>query len=160
MIASIIPGRVRIRDARFTDPDLSATATALLREYPGIQRVTANLSTGSLLIEYDPERLDPEAAQQALAQIDPEGAQWLEERSRGGPEQDGPEAAGPLAGIDREAWEYLAMTAAFVICTGSAVLRSKGLHIYSGLSLAGMTIGHMFKYRRQLAGRFKNLAGE
>lgn len=61
------------------------------------------------------------------------------------------------AAANKEALEYLGMTAAFVLCTSSAFLRSKGLHIYSGISLAGMTLSHIFKYRHRLAGRFRNL---
>lgn len=48
--------------------------------------------------------------------------------------------------------------AAFVISTGSAFLRSKGLHIYSGILLAGVTLSPIYKYRHRLAAHFRILA--
>ncbi len=62
-----------------------------------------------------------------------------------------------LGQINKDAAEYLAMTGAFIVCTGSAALRSKGLHIYSGLTLAGLTVQHLYKYRKRLLAYFKYL---
>lgn len=166
MIASFIPGRVRIRNPRFKDPDLASTAVTLLREHPCVTRATANPSTGGLLIEYDPAKLDLEAAQQALEMIDPEAMDWFNTMSQAGSAQcaEAPEGGAgrqpaPWANLaaNREAVEYLGMLTAFVVCTGSAFLRSKGLHIYSGISLAGMTLNHIYKYRKSLLGRFRSL---
>lgn len=171
MIVSFIPGRVRIRNPRFKDPDTSSTAATLLREHPCVIRVTTNTTTGGLLIEYDPDKLDPEAAQHALGLIDPEALDWFNTRNQASPEsacegddpvgENGPMAVPsspwPALAANKEALEYLGMTAAFILCTGSAFLRSKGLHIYSGISLAGMTLSHIYKYRHRLACRFKNL---
>lgn len=166
MIASFIPGRVRIRNPRFKDPDLASTAVTLLREHPCVTRATVNSTTGGLLIEYDPEKLDLEAAQQALEMIDPEALDWFNTMNQAGPERPAevPEGGGgrqpapwPALAANREALEYLGMLTAFVVCTGSAFLRSKGLHIYSGISLAGMTLSHIYKYRKSLLGRFRSL---
>jgi hypothetical protein len=165
MIASFIPGRVRIRNPQFKDPDLAATAVTLLREHPCVLKATVNSTTGGLLIEYEPEKMDMEAARQALEMIDPEAMDWFQTMNQAGPNQpDEALATGevrrlaPALAANREALEYLGMLAAFVVCTGSAFLRSKGLHIYSGISLAGMTLNHIYKYRQSLLGRFKRLA--
>lgn len=171
MIASFIPGRVRIRNPRFKDPDLASTAVTLLREHPCVLKATANSTTGGILIEYDPEKLDLEAARQALEMIDPEAMDWFEAMNRpGGPEPAEAPACGcgtaKLRGVpapwaamaaNREALEYLGMVVAFAACTGSAFLRSKGLHIYSGISLAGMTLNHIYKYRKSLLCRLRSL---
>lgn len=171
MIVSFIPGRVRIRNPRFKDSDTASTAATLLREHPCVIRVTTNSTTGGLLIEYDPEKLDPPAAQEALELIDPEALDWFNTRNQAGPDsaresyvpadENSPTASpsSPWPGLaaNKEALEYLGMTAAFVLCTGSAFLRSKGLHIYSGISLAGMTLSHIYKYRHRLVCRFKNM---
>lgn len=167
MICSFIPGRVRIRTPRFKDPDLASTAATLLREQPCVRKVTANPETGSLLIEYDPEKLDMEAALKVLEQIDPEGLEWFlaqnqvtaEEGCDGLPEDflDEVGDCGCFSMSNKEAVEYAAMVGAFVVCTGSAFLRSKGLHLYSGLSLAGLTLNHIYKYRRSLLARFRSL---
>ncbi len=105
-----------------------------------------------------------------MKEIDPEGAAWLEEAC-GAREAEGdlaepgeisetrepmaPVFAQALAGsLKKEAVEYAAMTTAFVICTSSAFLRSKGLHVYSGLTWAGLTLQHMYKYRQRLLKAF------
>jgi|GEM_PF-3926022 len=164
MIASFIPGRVRIRNPRFKDPETASTAAALLREHPCVKEVTAHPTTGGLLIEYDPEKLDMESALQALEQIDPEGLECFraQEKDRGGQTEDLTDAdmlkfaprLRPISATQKEALEYLAMIGVFVVCTGSAFLRSKGLHVYSGLSLAGMTVSHIYKYRTKLKKTF------
>jgi len=178
MITSFIPGRVRIRLASLKDPETAANIEALISSHRGIDKAVANPVTGGLLIEYDPAALALETARQALQAIDPGGADWLEEyetASRGGhPAETSPisldinldanERCGcrppfPLhfRSINKDAMEYLAMTGAFVICTGSAALRAKGWHIYSGLTLAGLTVQHIYKYRKRLLTFFKCL---
>ena len=178
MITSFIPGRVRIRHARLKDPETAANIAALISSHPGVDKAVANPVTGGLLIEYDPAELDLETARQALQTIDPDGADWLEEyeaASRGGqPAEaqpislninlDADEGCGgrppfplQLRSMNKDAMEYLAMTGAFVVCTGSAALRSKGWHIYSGLTLAGLTVQHIYKYRKRLLAYFNNL---
>lgn len=103
MIVSFIPGRVRIRNPRFKDHDTASTAATLLREHPCVIRVTTNPTTGSLLIEYDPDKLDPAAAQQALGLIDPEALDRFNAQLQAGPESamegDAPvDETGPMAG--------------------------------------------------------------
>jgi len=167
MICSFIEGRVRLRDPRFKNEETAAMLTALLLERPGIIAARANPRTGSLLIEYDPETLDQEEALKALKMIDPEGAAWLEACSAPAGleevEETDLEAAPQLpaflqaamkGGPRQEAVEYAALSLAFVVCTSSAFLRSKGLHVYSGLTLAGLTLQHVYKYRRRLMRMF------
>ncbi|MDR1044368.1 MAG: hypothetical protein LBP33_04515 [Candidatus Adiutrix sp.] len=171
MINSFIPGRVRIRDARFQDPETCAKVRAFLKSRPWLKKVSANPATGGLLIEYDPKKLNMEEALRDLAAVDPEGAAWIREQTApeaeagaGGEEieDDGdPPAGQPLgpAGLSPEAAEYLALSGAFVVCASSAFLRSKGLHVYSGLTLAGLTIQHVYKYRKRLLALFRGPAG-
>ena len=84
MIVSFIEGRVRLRHQALTDESTLESMTSATREYPGIRKVTANVRTGSLLIEYDAEMIPAEmllSASQALeaqffpAQEQPEAPQ-------------------------------------------------------------------------------------
>ena len=166
MITSFINGRVRLRDPRFKDEEVCASVEALLKDHPSVISVKANPRTGGVLIEYDPETLSPDEAKQALTAVVPEGAQWLEdyECAMGGcsvavdlggvnltlpPPSPGFRFGGGRR-ISPEAAEYLTMTGAFVVCTSSAFLRSKNLHVYSGLTLAGLTIQHIWKFRKRI----------
>lgn len=166
MITSFINGRVRLRDPRFKDEETCAVLEELLKDHPGVTRVTANPRTGGLLIEYDPDRVSLDEAKRLLTAAAPEGAQWLEdyECALGGcsiavnlrgedmtlPPPPSP-GFGGFRRLSPEAAEYLTMTGAFIVCTGSAFLRSKNLHIYSGLTLAGLTAQHIWKFRKRIA---------
>ena len=149
MITSFIPGRIRIRHAALKDPETASSLAAGLNSHPGVNRAIANPVTGGLLIEYDPASVDMESARQALKAIAPEGEDWLEEY---GTVQPFPIRPGRS---NKDAAEYLAMIGAFIVCSGSAALRSKGLHVYSGLTLAGLTVQHLYKYRKRLLASFK-----
>ena len=167
MITSFINGRVRLRDPRFKDEEVCATVEALLRDHPSVISVKTNPRTGGVLIVYDPDRLSLDEARQTLAAIVPEGGQWLEDYEcamggcsvavdLGGADITLPPPPAPgfrFRGgrrISPEAAEYLTMTGAFVVCTGSAFLRSKNLHVYSGLTLAGLTVQHIWKFRKRI----------
>ncbi|MDR1922564.1 MAG: hypothetical protein LBS31_12620, partial [Candidatus Adiutrix sp.] len=139
MITSFINGRVRLRDERFKDSETSAAAAAAVETCPAVTRVAANPRTGSLLIEYDPARMDMEAARAALLSFCPEGAARLDDEagegsgaafSKGGLADF---LGGGCAGgrFNKQAWEYAALLSAFAVCAGSAFLRSKGLHVQS-----------------------------
>lgn len=136
MICSILPGRVRLRSRRFKNAEAVASLIPFLESQPGVLSVENNPNTGSLLVRFDPDQVDREATLAALS--------FLEEGD------ESPEVSGPL-GLNKEAAEYVAMLGAFVVCLSSGFLRSKGLHIYSGLTLAGLTVQHVVKYRGRLA---------
>jgi hypothetical protein len=152
------------------DPETVSGIAAGLNSHPGVKLVVANPLTGGLLIEYDPARVDMESARQALQAIAPAGEDWLEEygAARRGSMPlatvepdiscDGSQSCSPRPGrISKDAAEYLTMTGAFAVCAGSAALRSRGWHIYSGLTLACLTVQHLYKHRKRLLAYFRNL---
>ena len=154
MICSFIPGRIRLRSPRFKDAETVAALTALLKDQPGFISLENNLSTGSLLLRYDPEKVNQEAALAALDLLENEDGQTappVDDETACG--CTGPELMEKLR-RNKDAVEYVSMIGAFIVCTSSAFLRSKGLHVYSGLALAGLTIQHVVKYRRRLAAIF------
>ena len=60
MIVSFCPGRVRLRFRELKDKTTAETASARIRETPGITGVEVNARTGSILIEYDMQALPTE----------------------------------------------------------------------------------------------------
>lgn len=60
MIVSFCPGRVRLRFRELKDKTTAETASARIRETPGITGVEVNARTGSILIEYDTQVLPTE----------------------------------------------------------------------------------------------------
>ena len=60
MIVSFCPGRVRLRFRELKDKSTADTASARIRETPGITNVEVNAITGSILIEYDTHILPTE----------------------------------------------------------------------------------------------------
>lgn len=53
LLVSAIDGRIRLRDARFRNPQVSERAECLLRGNPAVRHACCNQRTGSLLVEYD-----------------------------------------------------------------------------------------------------------
>lgn len=155
MICSFIPGRIRLRSPRFREADNVSALVAILKEQPGMLKIENNPNTGSLLIHYDPEKIDQESALKALALLQTDEERLADDESE--PESDCSEAALSLPQINKEAVEYLGMIGAFAVCTSSAFLRSKGLHVYSGLALAGLTVQHIYKYRKRLQRLLSNI---
>lgn len=146
MICSFIPGRIRLRSPSFMDEETVATVMDMLKSQPGLLSVENNLNTGSLLIRYDPVKVDQQAAMAALELLS-EDENQAEETEPAALSQ----ASWPPVNLSKDAVEYVSMIGAFIVCTSSAFLRSKGLHVYSGLALAGLTVQHLLKYRKRLA---------
>ena len=69
MISSYFPGRIRLRSGAFKDEALLLKAQELLRSIPALaaalKSIQTNLATGSVLIEYDPEKFSLEQGQKA-----------------------------------------------------------------------------------------------
>lgn len=57
MIASFTEGRVRLRAAALRDPEKLRQVEDTIRSQDGVLHTLANPRTGSLLVEYDPERI-------------------------------------------------------------------------------------------------------
>jgi hypothetical protein len=61
MVASFIDGRIRIRDEAFIRRSLAVGVQDALLENRGITRALVNRRTGSLLVIYDPAKMNGEA---------------------------------------------------------------------------------------------------
>ncbi|MGE5619932.1 MAG: HMA2 domain-containing protein [Sphingomonadaceae bacterium] len=61
VIVHSIPGRIRVRlDKSSRSPDFMRTLVETLSAVEGVNRVEANPATGSVLLLYDPQVMDPE----------------------------------------------------------------------------------------------------
>jgi hypothetical protein len=154
MITSFIPGRIRLREARLKDPDFAAAMAAALKTQTGVTKASANPVTGGLLLEYDQDKVDTESVLTALATVDPDGFDEFLKHLADLETRGGSPGFLPAVGANYEIAEYATLFLSFVICASSAFLRSKGLHVYSGLSLAGLTVQHVLKYRKRLQAIF------
>ncbi len=57
MITSFFPGRLRLRAPIFREADLVGKALPIVRKNAAVKNVENNLLTGSVLIEYDPDKV-------------------------------------------------------------------------------------------------------
>jgi hypothetical protein len=63
------PGRLRVRaEVLRNDAELAARVTEALDGVPGISRVTHNAQTGSVLVEYEPGLVEPDAIAERIAE--------------------------------------------------------------------------------------------
>ena len=60
MVTSFFPGRIRLRAPVFKEADLVEKAIGILRKFPALKNVENNLLTGSVLIEYDADKVPME----------------------------------------------------------------------------------------------------
>ncbi len=60
MVTSFFPGRVRLRAPVFKDKLIVDTALKILRQSDAVKNVENNIKTGSVLLEYDPNRVPVE----------------------------------------------------------------------------------------------------
>lgn len=56
-VTSCIEGRIRLRHSALQEPENAQLLKQFLAALPGMQNVAVNPRTGSLLLEYDPEKL-------------------------------------------------------------------------------------------------------
>ena len=57
MVTSFFPGRIRLRAPVFKESDLVEKAVGILRKFPALKNIENNLLTGSVLIEYEADKV-------------------------------------------------------------------------------------------------------
>lgn len=60
MITSFIPGRIRFRSPIFQDSDIYSAVFPIIKNLREITSFSYNQKTGSLLVQYDPEKIPVE----------------------------------------------------------------------------------------------------
>ena len=57
MVTSFFPGRIRLREAVFKDSVIVQECTKILKCSDAVKNISSNCNTGSILLEYDPEKV-------------------------------------------------------------------------------------------------------
>ncbi|MDR2351863.1 MAG: hypothetical protein LBF22_01660 [Deltaproteobacteria bacterium] len=149
MIASIIPGRLRLRSEDFKDPQMSLEH---IKSCPGITSVTHNPRTGSLLIFFDVDNLDPVETLNLLGKLDPAALETylqskneLEESLKN---QGNPSSKHLENKIDLT--EIISLSCALLTLIISGFSGSKKYHIFVGMFFVELIAKHIYKYRKKL----------
>ncbi|MDR0356298.1 MAG: heavy-metal-associated domain-containing protein [Deltaproteobacteria bacterium] len=165
MIVSFVNGRIR---ARLTGLKGRQAPTIPTESLKGVNNLTINPRTGSVLLEYDPDSVSVETIAAYLEPFDPEGAvalrnpHLLKPKSIFGAPVEIPEdlldesfreqMAKPVRkrGSASATAEMINLGTAFLSCVISAFWGSKKTHAYLGLGL-GLLLGqHVWKHRRRM----------
>ncbi len=146
MICSFIDGRVRIRAAALKDPAKMALVESAVKEQPGVHTAVANLRTGSLLVEYDPQVISREMLTMA--------AQALEAQLGEAPqtEKTGKNRAQCRRGRSNllpAKTEMALLTAAFGLTLAGGIINTR-LHVVAGLLFSLFAANHIYCRRGRL----------
>lgn len=148
LIASSLPGRLRLRHRALRDPEQLAKLRAALALWPGVLALEPNARAGSLLIHYDPLRPEPQpfderavTAAQDLLGIRSAGA------GVGHRHVDRP-AGLPRVKVNR--WAKQGMLASLAVSLALAAAGSKTWHAIAGIAfLHGLAV-HLWIHRQRL----------
>lgn len=58
IVSSYFPGRIRLRSPALLDADIQNAVVRAAKKFPQIHTLSVNEKTGSVLIGYDPEKVD------------------------------------------------------------------------------------------------------
>ncbi|MDR1041909.1 MAG: hypothetical protein LBR80_17440 [Deltaproteobacteria bacterium] len=174
MIVSSIPGRIRLRADAFKDPDLPLDDLA---RCPGVIDYVMNTLTGSLLVEYDPETLDPAGAVRLLNRLDPgalqQYAEYIQKKgldpaslfsgkraasparatAAAGPEppEGSPPGTGRERGSEAELWnEVVGFGISLAALAVSGFLGARKIHVMAGMFLIEVAAKHAWRYRKRI----------
>lgn len=57
IVTSFFPGRIRLREAVFKDPVIVEECIKILKSSDAVKNIQNNYTTGSVLLEYDPDKI-------------------------------------------------------------------------------------------------------
>ena len=138
MIASFIDGRVRLRTEALKNPETLSVVENAVKAREGVLSTRANPRTGSLLVEYDPERISREDLLVAAELLNKE----LGLSSESGKEK------GPLLRLCEPRSELLLLGGSLGI-TLLGGLVSKRLHLAAGGAFLLFCGKHLYDRRRR-----------
>jgi hypothetical protein len=133
MYISYIPGRVRIR---LKDYVLVERIAQMVQNMPGMQEITINPKTGSLLVLYDKHLLDEKNLKKLIETYMPQVAK-LKPTS-------GNKSENPMKMVKK------GMLASLGLSLSSVLLDQEEFHIVMGLLFLGFLSYHIFTYRKRL----------
>lgn len=135
MIVSFTPGRVRVRDNAFKDVAALVKIIKYFKELGGVSSVESNPVSGSILVKYDAGKI-PSHSVSAFAsyvkKAEPSLARYMKQEKKEG------------KAFNR------AMAASLAVCLLSPAAGMMRLHVYSALFFTGLSLKHMYDYRKQI----------
>lgn len=129
MLASHIPGRLRVRDRALRGAASERLAVAV-GGLPGVREAVANPVAGSLLVSYDPAALDLAAL---LAALGPAARAGAEER---------------MPALPARKLIHAGMVATFGLSVAAALAGATRAHVVLGLAFGGLVVVHVINNRR------------
>lgn len=139
MIASFMEGRVRLRTDALKDPEKLRMVEDTIKSQNGVLSTLANPRTGSLLVEYDPERIPKETLLMAAGMLEKELGLCPEEPRRGK----------KMLQIINPGAELLLLTGTLGFSMLGGVV-NKRLHVAAGVLFLLLCGKHLYSRRRSL----------
>jgi len=150
LIASVIDGRIRLRDPRLKDSGLISRITSALAKQPGIEEVIPNPRVGSLLVRYETGLIASPKVAEVLERLLP-GARRPEAASApSGSKPPGRSGASPCLPLSRRQCTHLGMMVSLAGSLAALTVKSKTLHVQLGILFVAFSLIHMFDKRQRL----------
>ncbi len=143
-IVSCIEGRIRLRHPALRDPENARLLRPILEGLPGMSTVAVNPRTGSLLLEYDPERLSMKDLLESASGL--EAALSVPEIRPGA----GGKGVAVCAGVSGRRLLNRSMSALLVASVALALGGRMRGHVLTGGLFVLLTALHMYGRRRLL----------
>lgn len=137
MLASHVPGRIRIRHKSLRKPKDDIDVSEKLMELEGVSAVSVNENIGSLLLCYDHRRVSPEKLLRAVYEALP--GLKTEERPRVS-----------ASGWTRRQTAKRGMSVSLLLALGMAVLDEEDLHVFFGLGFLGFLALHLHTNQKSI----------
>ena len=141
MIASAIEGRIRFRSSKLREVDELARVRRALDEVPGVTRVEDNVRTGSVLVEYIPNK----KTEDAVLGI----AGYLAEDEEVSPKEITPAAKRAIKTRNMR-FAKRGMLISIVATLAFAAADEERAHIYAGLAFLGFNAYHQYGHKSRL----------
>ena len=147
LLASSVPGRVRLRGAALRSEKALARLQAAVQECAGVTECRTNARVGSVLLRYEPQRVPPAELFARLTEVLPPV-----------PAAAAPRAAAPIAQrrarAQRRRRINLTTEYGMALTLGASLLAAatgaKGAHVLAGSVFTALLAQHLITYRRTL----------
>lgn len=139
-IVSALSGRLRLKGTTLSSPEFVEETRERFLALPGALAARSNLRAQSLILEYDPAILTPDALIAELAPLQPETAcAWNS-------------AAAPLRAQRKEINRYakIGAMATLAVSMGALAVKQKTLHAVTGALFLLFLAPHMGIHRKKL----------
>ena len=148
MIESFIEGRIRIRDSRLKDPEQALVCQSLLQAVDGVEGISINPKTGSLLVTYDRTKIPGSRIEELAVQMGfaPAGSTHdLLAAEKGATHSPRP-ARKKFTRRQRALVRYGLL--ASLVTTTVFAYTNRPLHHVTGLAFLGFALTHLTMYRK------------